>query len=57
MKTEYRCPYCNSANVLQDAYVAMNDPDDVRVFDNKVCDDCGKDFNEAVEVQVEDEEN
>jgi len=45
----YHCPYCDSTNVLQDAYVDMNDTDNVITYDNKVCYDCGKHFDMAVE--------
>lgn len=50
----YRCPYCNSSNVWMDAYASMNDHDDVQTFDDKVCQDCGEHFDEAVEDNGED---
>ena len=34
------CRECGSANVYWDAYVGVNDPEDVRTFDNVFCDDC-----------------
>lgn len=48
----YSCPKCGSESVLHDAYVAMNDEEDVRIFDDKVCDTCGHHFAEAVETPV-----
>ncbi len=37
----YYCPRCGGTNILQDAYVALNDPEDIRLFDMVICDDCG----------------
>jgi Zn finger protein HypA/HybF involved in hydrogenase expression len=37
----YACSECGSRNVMQDAFVAVNDPSDVRLFDAMLCDDCG----------------
>lgn len=54
-KTEYRCPKCGSDAVYFDAYASMNDPDDVQLFDDKVCQACGEHFDEAVEVEVHEE--
>jgi hypothetical protein len=37
------CKKCGSPELLRDAYVAMNDPSDVRVFeDSYICDPCGE---------------
>jgi len=37
------CKKCGSPELLRDAYVAMNDPLDVRVFeDSYICDPCGE---------------
>lgn len=55
-KTLYTCPECGSENVMHDAYVMMNDEDDVRIFDDKVCDDCSAHFNTAVETEVDEPE-
>ena len=55
-KTLYSCPECGSNNVMYDAYVMMNDEDDVRTFDDKVCDDCSAHFNTAVETEVDEPE-
>lgn len=52
-KILYTCPDCGSDKVMHDAYVMMNDEDDVRTFDNKVCDDCSAAFNQAVETEVD----
>jgi hypothetical protein len=37
----YKCSKCGSTDLLQDAYVAVNDPTDVRIFDAIDCDSCG----------------
>lgn len=37
------CERCGGSTLLIDAYVALNDPDDVRTFDAVICDDCGTD--------------
>lgn len=55
-KIEYRCPECGSREVLQDAFVHMNDEYDVRTFDNKTCDSCGASFDEAAEVMIDTED-
>ena len=34
------CTTCGSANVLADAFVHANDPDDVRTFDDMYCENC-----------------
>ena len=36
----YTCPDCASVNVFADAYVGVNDPDDVRTFSSFFCMDC-----------------
>ena len=46
------CTTCGSPRVFQDAYVNLNDPDDVRTFDDIVCDDCGKECS-TKEVEVD----
>lgn len=53
-KKIYSCPECGSSNVMYDAYVMMNDDEDVRTFDDKVCDDCSAHFDTAVETEVDD---
>ncbi len=40
MKTVYVCTACGSANVLTDAFVHANDPDDVRTYDDQYCEHC-----------------
>lgn len=34
------CTTCGGTNVFQDAFVNMNDPDDVRTYDETFCEDC-----------------
>lgn len=36
------CGTCGSDVVFWDAYVSVNDPNDVRVFDQAFCDSCGE---------------
>lgn len=38
--TTYTCPECGSEEVFADAYVGVNDPDDVRTFSSFFCMDC-----------------
>ena len=40
MKTIQACTHCGSGNVMRDAWVAVNDPDDVRTFDDLYCLNC-----------------
>ena len=40
MKTIHVCTHCGSANVLMDAFVHANDPEDVRTFDDQYCEKC-----------------
>lgn len=42
MSGRYTCPNCDSANVFADAYVGVNDPDDVRTYSAFFCMDCEK---------------
>lgn len=35
------CSACGSADVFYDAYVGVNDDEDVRTFDAVFCDNCG----------------
>jgi len=54
MKTIYVC-HCGSPRIMRDAYVSVNDRDDVREFDNVICDDCGYDGHSRWhQVEVED---
>ncbi|VTU31994.1 restriction alleviation protein, Lar family [Variovorax sp. PBS-H4] len=41
LKTIYTCPHCGSEDLLADAYVHLNDEDDVRTFDDITCESCG----------------
>lgn len=34
------CTYCGSPRVYADAYVSLNDPGDIRIYDQKYCDNC-----------------
>ena len=40
MSTKYVCSECGSDMVYCDAWVGLNDPDDIKVFDNTYCDEC-----------------
>ena len=40
MRKIYVCTYCGSPRVKRDAWVSVNDPDDVSVFDDTFCEDC-----------------
>jgi hypothetical protein len=35
------CEFCGSKSLFFDAYVGVNDPSDVRVFERIDCDSCG----------------
>lgn len=48
------CSECGSTDVFYDAYVGVNDPEDVRTFDQAFCDDCG---GETSLVEVKNEES
>jgi hypothetical protein len=47
------CKECGSDAVYFDAYVGVNDPEDVRTFDAVFCDDCGGETS-LVEKEEED---
>lgn len=51
------CVNCGSTNVMRDAYVAVNDPEDVRTFDATVCEDCGYDGNDGIEEREVEEDD
>lgn len=53
MKKISVCTYCGSPRVYSDAYVGMNDSNDVLLFDDKYCDDCGGECH-VNEVEVPD---
>lgn len=40
MKTVYICGHCGSAYVVRDAWVHVNDEDDVQTFDDTYCRHC-----------------
>ncbi len=48
------CTHCGSANVLVDAFVHANDPNDVRTFDDCYCENCESSCN-TQEVEVPDD--
>lgn len=54
MKTIYVCTKCGSANVLADAFVHVNDPEDVRTFDDVYCENCESSCK-TKEVEVSDD--
>lgn len=54
MKKIHVCTTCGSPRVMYDAYVDVNDPDNVRVFDAVICDDCGGECR-IKEVEVPDD--
>jgi predicted RNA-binding Zn-ribbon protein involved in translation (DUF1610 family) len=49
------CPYCGSENIVRDAYAEWDSEANEwvlrSVYDDMSCDDCGKEFKEATEVQ------
>lgn len=48
------CTTCGSPRVMLDAWVNINDPDDVRTYDDKFCEDCdGACSTKEVEVDNE----
>jgi len=36
----YKCAICGGEGLMQDAWVPMNDPEDVRLSDYVFCEDC-----------------
>lgn len=49
---EWQCTSCGGCNVFADAWVNINDPEDVRMFDQAFCEDCdGECSVEQVEVE------
>ena len=40
MSLTYRCRACKGTRVLADAWVNLNDPLGIRIFDATYCDDC-----------------
>lgn len=41
----FHCQECGSPNVFCDAWVSLNDPDDVRRFDSTFCDNCEREVS------------
>lgn len=56
LKTIKVCTACGSPRVLADAWVGVNDPDNVTTFGATFCEDCEGDCN-VVEVDVADSFN
>lgn len=63
-KEVYVCTHCGSANLLWDAFVHANNPNDVRTFDDCYCENCEgscsvnrvtvpADFNEYTDIYKE----
>ena len=55
MKTIYFCLQCNCVNLMRDAYVSVNDPEDVHTFDDVCCPNCGYDGHTYGAVEVSDD--
>ena len=54
MTKEFQCTSCGGNRVLCDAWVNLNDPEDVRTFDQTYCEDCdGECSVREVEVPAE----
>lgn len=56
IKTVYTCNYCGSDDLLQDAYVPLNAPDEVQTYDTIACSCCGSDKVRPIETDIEAEE-
>jgi hypothetical protein len=56
MAKEFQCTSCHGNNVLCDAWVSLNDPEDVRIFDQAFCEDCDGECS-VVEVEVTDDDD
>ena len=54
MTKEFQCTSCGGNRVLCDAWVNLNDPEDVRTFDQTYCEDCDGECS-VREVEVPDE--
>lgn len=56
-KTEptWVCSHCGGSLVYVDAYVGLNDPDDVRTFDATFCDDCEGECSVVTMTEYEEE--
>jgi hypothetical protein len=52
--TEFQCTSCGGNRVLCDAWVSLNDAEDVRTFDQTYCEDCDGECS-VREVEVLDE--
>lgn len=54
MTKEFQCTSCGGNRVLCDAWVNLNDEEDVRTFDQTYCEDCDGECS-VREVEVQDE--
>ena len=54
MAKEFQCTSCGGNRVLCDAWVNLNDPEDVRTFDQTYCEDCDGECS-VREVEVTDD--
>lgn len=54
MTKEFQCTSCGGNRVLCDAWVNLNDPEDVRTFDQTYCEDCDGECS-VKEVEVTDD--
>ena len=54
MTKEFQCTSCGGNRVLCDAWVNLNDPEDVRTFDQTYCEDCDGECS-VTEVEVTDD--
>ncbi len=55
MKTIYFCLHCNCLNLMRDAYVPINNPDDEGLYDHVICTNCGYDGHTFGAVDVSDD--
>ena len=53
MKTIEICKYCGSAHVMRDAFVHVNDEEDVRTYDATYCENCGESCSNEGTVTIE----
>lgn len=51
MKTLWACGHCRSFNLQFDAAVDVNDPENVHIYDNTSCIDCGYDGNHHYKIE------
>lgn len=58
-KITFRCPRCESSQVVRDAYAEWDDDAQEWVlqstYDSFACNECGADFREPDEIELDDE--